>query len=438
MSNVSEEKGYPMKDPSSPRLSIRLAVVLGAALAVAVFLQRPQTVDAVPQASADLSGTFNPYADNNGDRLPPGYSGPRYRLNHHYPTSAPPSPANPPWRQALKGAPIGKGNAIAYVQALKDYLASDVKPLVNDYTKWDPFTVGWYDQPWIAPKLASWPGREPIQGAYPGPGFEKTVYPDLKVPFIQDYVAVYYNNIAGYTLHQLWQSPNPYQPNPAGAQFQEGAISIKLAMTTASGTDWAPMQGSTQSNVFVPPPTATSPTPPGVAPKIVPVYVMQLDIIVKDTKTAPKTGWVFSTLVYNKDAKGATTWDKMVPLGAMWGNDPGVNNNALQETVINPVAPAYAKITLGWGLRLSGPNDGATNSLNPPVEPTRISSCMSCHGTAESPGGLSLVPFNATTKMFYTPGSRRGINGSRIEAAPCRKYRRRTWRSITTWCRCRP
>jgi hypothetical protein len=231
------------------------------------------------------------------------------------------------------------------------------------------------------------------------------VYPDLKVPFIQDYVAVYYNNIAGYTLHQLWQSPNPYQPNPAGAQFQEGAISIKLAMTTASGTDWAPMQGSTQSNVFVPPPTATSPTPPGVAPKIVPVYVMQLDIIVKDTKTAPKTGWVFSTLVYNKDAKGATTWDKMVPLGAMWGNDPGVNNNALQETVINPVAPAYAKITLGWGLRLSGPNDGATNSLNPPVEPTRISSCMSCHGTAESPGGLSLVPVNATTKMFYTPGS---------------------------------
>jgi hypothetical protein len=128
-----------------------------------------------------------------------------------------------------------------------------------------------------------------------------------------------------------------------------------------------------------------------------------MDIIVKDHKTAPKTGWVFSTLVYDKAAPGATTWDKLVPLGAMWGNDPGVDNDRLEETVINPAAPAYAKITLGWGLRLSGPNDAATQSLHPPTEPTRISSCMSCHGAAEYPPDAGLVPRGSTG--FFTPGS---------------------------------
>jgi hypothetical protein len=251
--------------------------------------------------------------------------------------------------------------------------------------------------------MPKWPGREPVQGTYQGPHFDRTIYKDLKTTFIQDYVSVYYNDIAAYTLRQLWQNPNPYQPKPAAAQFREGAIAVKLSLTTASGADWTPMEGSTQSKVFVPPPTATDPAPAGVAPQLLPVYVMQLDIIVKDSLTAPKTGWVFSTLVYDKDARGATTWDKMVPLGAMWGDDPGVDSNALQETVINEAAPAYAKLTLGWGGRLSGPNDAATRSLNPQVQPLRISSCMSCHGTAESPGTVSLFPKNGTS--FFQPGS---------------------------------
>jgi hypothetical protein len=44
-------------------------------------------------------------------------------------------------------------------------------------------------------------------------------------------------------------------------------------------------------------------------------YVMQFDIIGKDTIAAPKTGWVFATLVYDARAKGNDAWDKMVSLG---------------------------------------------------------------------------------------------------------------------------
>jgi hypothetical protein len=76
---------------------------------------------------------------------------------------------------------------------------------------------------------------------------------------------------------------------------------------------------------------------------------MQFDIVVKDSIAAPKTGWVFSTLVYNANATG-DVWDKMVPLGAMWGNDPDVNSALvptppLKETWISPSAPKYSTQT---------------------------------------------------------------------------------------------
>ena len=29
-------------------------------------------------------------------------------------------------------------------------------------------------------------------------------------------------------------------------------------------------------------------------------YLMQVDIVVKDTQSAPQTGWVFTTLVYDR------------------------------------------------------------------------------------------------------------------------------------------
>ena len=353
--------------------------------------EKAQPSAAATTSAADQSGVINAYANNNGDTLPPDYKGPRYRLSHNYPTSVHDQPVDPPWRKALGGKPIANENAVAYAQALKDYIAGDIRVLVNEYEKWDPVAAGWYDQPWIGPKIGKWPGREPIQGAYPGPGFDKATYPDLKVDVMQDYVIVYYNDVAAYTLHQVWQKPNPYNPQPENSQFAEGSIVIKLAVTNVSGKDWAPMQGAASSNVFVPPPTSESPTPVGVAPQLLPVYVMQMDIVVKDTKTAPKTGWVFTTLVYDKDARGATTWDRMVPLGTAWGNDPGVSDDKLKETVINPVAPAYSKITLGWGLRLSGPNDAAASG-DGKGNYTRISSCMSCHGTAEYPADVSLVP----------------------------------------------
>jgi hypothetical protein len=68
----------------------------------------------------------------------------------------------------------------------------------------------------------------------------------------------------------------------------------------------------------------------------------------------------------------------MVPVGLMWGNDPG--GLPLAESWINPGAPAYAKAHLGVDDRLNGPVDNED------------SACMSCHSTAQSPTLANLVP----------------------------------------------
>ena len=139
-----------------------------------------------------------------------------------------------------------------------------------------------------------------------------------------------------------------------------------------------------------------SPVPPAT-PEVSNGYFMQFDIIVKDSVSAPDTSWVFSTLVYDKNIKPGPNrvWDQMVPLGAQWGNDPQVNSAEnptapLTQNWNNPAAPEYSTETLGWGQRLSGPNDGAINNIFYPVDGAnknftnaKDSSCMSCHSSAQ-------------------------------------------------------
>jgi hypothetical protein len=180
-------------------------------------------------------------------------------------------------------------------------------------------------------------------------------------------------------------------------QFAEGSIIVKAAFITADGTVWPVMKGALSWPLYITVnATAKQPTPS--TPVMTDTYLMQFDIIVKDSVSAPKTGWVFSTLVYDSRIKSDDIWDKMVVLGAQWGNDPQADNPSqptpvLTENWNNPKAPAYGGETFGWGQRLSGPNDGAMNDLayaagSKPtpqkyVKNGKNSSCMSCHSSAQ-------------------------------------------------------
>ena len=337
--------------------------------------------------SPESAKKTTPFQASNG-QIPPKsqYSGPLFRLSKDWPQKPLPPMSVVPWREAIHGQTINQQNAEAYVEALKAYVSANARQLVLHYDTWDASKAKWYNEPWLGSK------REAIHGTYGAGDFAASVFQGtgLKVEFQTD-VLTYYDQRAAYTIFRLWGA-SAMKPDvrTANSQFEEGAVIVKAAFFASADPKqptnwWDAMQGAAEWPLYIGVPQfATPPNPP----QVFPAYLAQFDIIVKDTASSPKTGWVFSTLVYDKDAPGSDAWDKMVPLGAMWGNDPDVTDptKPLTENWINPNAPKYSTQTLGWGGRLSGPNDGAQNNIS--VNGTLMnnapdSSCMSCHGPSE-------------------------------------------------------
>lgn len=327
-----------------------------------------------------------PYQTNNGQIPPKGeYSGPLFALSHDWPTTALPPMKNAPWQQAIHNGRITTQNAAAYAAALKKAVSQNARHLIMHYDTWDAAKAGWYNQPWLGTL------RESIHGTYAAGEFGPAIFPGtgLQTTF-NTHVLTYYDARAAYTLHKFWgkasMKPNL---NTQSAQFPQGAIIVKAAVFASTDpkmpTDWwAALKGAQAWDMYVQPGSTQSPAP---KPQVWPGYVAQFDIIVKDSQSAPKTGWVYMTLVYDSSAKG-DVWDKMVPLGVQWGNDPQATKAGMPliENWINPKAPKYSTQTLGWGGRLSGPNDGGRNNIavnGKPIKNAPDSGCMSCHSTAQ-------------------------------------------------------
>lgn len=357
----------------------------------------------------DLS-KVDPFAPST-TATPTDYNGSVFQLNHNYPTTAPTPPSNPPWIQTLNGQPISSANAIAYTNALKQFITPSMKTLIFDYANWNPATTGggWFSQPWLASI------QEPIHGMYVGSSFPAQTFTEQNAG-LTTYVLTYYDPTAAYTLNQVWgQTAMTPTVNATSTQVPEGGVIVKLAFVTASGNEWSAMQNAASWSIYAPKIDPNTGGSSGTA-EMFNVYMMQCDIIVKDSQTSPKTGWVFTTLVFDNSQTG-DAWDQMVPLGAMWGNDPNLTDvtdpSQLKETVINPNAPPYSTETLGWGGRLSGPNDGGVNLgyQNGTISKIASSSCMSCHGPAEWAMNSFLLPASPDVPVideaivFYEPGS---------------------------------
>ncbi|WP_266157042.1 hypothetical protein [Dyella silvatica] len=326
-----------------------------------------------------------PFQDNNGSVPSSGvYSGPLFKLNHAWPTQAPSALTNAPWQAAIKNGNITPNNALDYANALKAAVAKNARELIMHYETWDAAKAGWYNEPWLGSL------REAIRGTYGASDFGPDQFPgtDLLTRF-NTHVLTYYDARAAYTLRKFW-GDSATKPTllTNDTQFTEGSLIIKAAIFTSEDAKdpldwWKAMKGAQVWNMYL------GVGPPGNSnkPQVWPGYVAQFDIIVKDSQSSPDTGWVFVTLVYDSRIDG-DIWDKMVPLGAQWGNDPQAtaDNMTLHENWINPSAPFYATRTLGWGGRLSGPNDGARNNIviNGVVKKNfPDSACMSCHSTAQ-------------------------------------------------------
>lgn len=339
------------------------------------------------------------------------YSGNLFQLRHDYPSEAVVK-SSPGWKKVTNNGPITQQNAKAYVEALKSYVSEDMRKLLYNYEQWNAGEEPWWESIWLGTE------REPIYGFYVGSGFPAGTLTDQKLD-LTTYVLTMYDNTAAATLGNIWGTSleNAYKPNLTnpGAQYAEGSVIVKFAFVTPCGADWSPMEGAAMVPIYAPlnesngsgnnPEQSKCPNNGSAGstadPSLTNIYLMQFDIIVKDSRAAPETGWVFSTLTYDKNAPGNDAWDKMVPLGATWGNNPDVVNTSssaltppvqvnskLSQNWINMETPEYARSTLGWDGRLSGPNDGAVVTpawAGSHYYPKGLSSagCLGCHSSAQ-------------------------------------------------------
>ncbi len=384
--------------------------------------------------AATLAGAQSPdpLASNNSiyptaEEWPAGFR----TSNYDYPTE----PVPPTWAPGAGGGKISADNAMQYMVRLKAFLAADVSGLVNDPVNWSPAKAGWYDMIWTAQgaglpdgRIDPNSGREAIMGAYTGQILQPFTFKDPQptVPF-QNHAVIYYNDVSAAMLGRLWK--DPYEPDLRNPQFPEGSIVVKVESATLDPTQWPPLEGSAKSWVYRPTvQTIEDPKITYKTPEVVTTYFSQMAVKIKDSIASPETGWVFIAFAYDATSNGATVWDRAVPVGAMWGNDPqfahtssGTNpNGALLETWLNPDAPAFTHQTLGWGGRLAGPMDVATRHNVITVSGKRYqgsndlaaSSCLSCHASAEFPFTENLYPSpnkvfpeDGQPFMLYDPGT---------------------------------
>lgn len=320
--------------------------------------------------------------------LPNGWQGHVFQLAQNYPQS-PPSGDSQPW---LQYDPTTQ--PMQYVQAVLAYfyqgniranLDDSFNPALNTQRQW--YNAPWQDQ--------GFNGREPVHGLTRERVSQPGELHRCQTSRWNNYAVGFYNAPGATTIGRIWA--NHGQPDPSQGLMPEGTVAAKLLFTTASDAEVPYLAGSPTWPAYVyAQVNAQNPAPTRA---VVPVRLLQIDIAVKDHR-AP-TGWVFGTFVYGGGPQGdpaapcppagpspaGANWNGVQPVGLMWGNDPGYSGTGpLTQTWLNP---AVHMPHVGWQNRLNGPVD------NP------ISSCMSCHSTAQWPAAASMIPSPAGNPLWF-------------------------------------
>ena len=290
------------------------------------------------------------------EKTAPTPSTPRFTLSHAYPSAVPPAPAGGyPWE-----AFDFKTEQEKYIRALLAYARADLEPV-----GWDASQVPtkWFHAPWMASGPESKSGREFFHGMTEERAGLLSEY--VKNPPVdkktRSYAVGYYNAVGAYTFGRVF-TPDPAQPDISKALFENGAMTIKLLFTTATQGDLKSLANTLEWDCDIYNGTARSPSK---------VYLLQVDVAVRDKRNDSLTGWVFGTFAYNGGATGVSVFDRLEPVGLMWGNDPTVTptSGTIVESWLNKSIGTYQHY--GRAGRLNGPID------NP------LGSCTACHGFAQ-------------------------------------------------------
>ncbi len=170
------------------------------------------------------------------------------------------------------------------------------------------------------------------------------------------------------------------EPDIKPFSFPNGAVAFKLLFTEANANDVPFLEGSPQWKATI----ARTPLPHPSVERTPPkdLQLIQVDIAVRDKRAEWTTGWVFGTFQYHNSINEKDPWKRLMPVCLMWGNDPSLTPEKYEkgerpkQSWVNPAAVATLPPTrpyFGWLGRGNGPVDGY------------ISSCSSCHSTANNP-----------------------------------------------------
>lgn len=362
-------------------LSFIVLSAVTAVLLVTVF-RDAEAVDGAnaspSQAASPCNSAVTPFCDAVVP-APENWSGHRFKLSQAYPVTVPKDVQ--PWKAF---DPTSQHDQ--YIRAVLGYFFEG-NIHSDDEASFDPAlnsVRGWYGAPWQDFGVN---GREPIHGLTRERSSRPYELDSHQAQLWTNYAVGFYNAPGGVTIGRVWADHG--KPNPALSAMPEGTIAAKLLFTTASVEEVPYLQGAPTWNAFVysnvhdDKPKMTSPR------AVIWVRLLQIDVAVKDSRVAGKTGWVFGTFVYGggPDGKKGSGWSNVSPVGLMWGNDPDYSGSgSLMETWVNSDVHMQH---LGYQGRLDGPVD------NP------ASSCLSCHSTSESPEG-TMFPNSGTdpTRWF--------------------------------------
>lgn len=205
---------------------------------------------------------------------------------------------------------------------------------------------------------------------------------------LENWAVGFYNAPGGYTFGKVWH--NGPEPVLQTSVFPEGTVCFKLLFTAGTEKQVPFLKGtkSWTANIFRGNPDDKNDTLSRKYRYDSVVHLLQIDVAIKDRR-AGGTGWVLGTFIYDGSRPGATPFDRMVPVGVSWGNDPAVDtlrnrfgpfvNTALQESIVNTdLIPAGGP---GDGSHAYMTHFGRGGRTNGPVDNPR-SSCMSCHGSS--------------------------------------------------------
>lgn len=318
------------------------------------------------------------------EEAPSGWTGPKFVLSQDYPADPPPA-EDYPWKKI-----DFRTDPYRYLKSVRDYVYEgniDVDWRVGENRR-----RKWYHAPWMHSGES---GREFIRGLTRERESRPGELHDDQVSMYQTWAVGFYNPPGGYIVGRVWRDKD--NPDPSAARFPEGTVGAKLLFTQAGPDEVPYLKGAVtwQANIHAKTLPLISQQPPGVPRerKVQGVRLLQMDVAIRDRRADATTGWVFGTFVYNAKAAGETPWERMEPVGLMWGNDPGVtppmvrDGYKLKETWINP--KIGTKQHLGWAGRLNGIVD------NP------ASSCLSCHAVAQHPQSNNLIPSGSEAEQAW-------------------------------------